>query len=136
MPHIFVPREIREGETRVAAVPETVQRLIRDGFEVTVERGAGVASMISDEAYERAGATLSDDAGFYAVGDRRYGASLLSDSESAVRAPDINATRASESVPARQEERQVPRRRTEWTALAAVALVLGELAYLRRRGDL
>ena len=69
MPHIFIPKEIREGETRVAAVPETVQRLIRDGFEVTVERGAGAESMISDEALEKAGATLSDGATCYAAAD-------------------------------------------------------------------
>ena len=46
MPSIFVPREIREGETRVAAIPETVQRLTRDGFSVSVQRGAGVRSVI------------------------------------------------------------------------------------------
>jgi len=61
MPHIFVPKETQAGETRVAVVPETVQRLIRDGFAVTVERGAGDASMIADAAFEKAGATLSDD---------------------------------------------------------------------------
>jgi len=69
MPHIFIPREIREGETRVAAVPETVQRLTRDGFEVTVERGAGAGAMISDEALEKAGARLSDDAAVYTEAD-------------------------------------------------------------------
>jgi NAD(P) transhydrogenase subunit alpha len=69
MPHIFVPKEIQAGETRVAAVPETVQRLIRDGFSVTVERGAGVASMIADPAFEKAGATLSDDAAACAAAD-------------------------------------------------------------------
>jgi NAD(P) transhydrogenase subunit alpha len=54
----------------VAAVPETVQRLIRDGFEVTVERGAGIRSMISDKSLEKAGATLADDAGSaYAAAD-------------------------------------------------------------------
>ena len=41
MPNVFVPREIRDGETRVAAVTETVQRLIRDGFSVTIQSGAG-----------------------------------------------------------------------------------------------
>jgi len=69
MPHIFVPKELREGETRVAVVPETVQRLLRDGFSVTVERGAGSASMIADEALEKAGATLADDAAAYAGAD-------------------------------------------------------------------
>jgi NAD(P) transhydrogenase subunit alpha len=62
MPSVFIPKEIREGETRVAVVPETVQRLIRDGFAVTVQSGAGVASIISDEALQKAGATLSGDA--------------------------------------------------------------------------
>jgi NAD(P) transhydrogenase subunit alpha len=61
MPNIFVPREIRDGETRVAAVTETVQRLIRDGFSVTVQSGAGVQSMISDEALQKAGAEIADD---------------------------------------------------------------------------
>jgi NAD(P) transhydrogenase subunit alpha len=61
MPNIFVPREIREGETRVAAVPETVQRLKRDGFSISVQRGAGVQSLIADEVFERAGARLSED---------------------------------------------------------------------------
>jgi NAD(P) transhydrogenase subunit alpha len=67
MPNIFIPREIRAGETRVAAVPETVQRLARDGFAVTVEKGAGAESMISDEAFEKVGATLSDAATAYAT---------------------------------------------------------------------
>jgi hypothetical protein len=58
----LIPKETREGETRVAVVPETVQRLILDGFAVTVEVGAGEGSMISDEALRKAGAELSDDA--------------------------------------------------------------------------
>jgi len=61
MPNIFVPSETQEGETRVAAVPETVQRLERDGFSVTVENGAGVSAMISNEALEKAGASISGD---------------------------------------------------------------------------
>jgi NAD(P) transhydrogenase subunit alpha len=61
MPNIFVPSETREGETRVAAVPETVQRLTRDGFLVTVENGAGVLAMISNEALQKAGASISAD---------------------------------------------------------------------------
>ncbi len=70
MPSIFVPREIREGETRVAAVPETVQRLTRDGFLVTVQSGAGVRSMFADEILQRAGASSSDDpAGAFAAAD-------------------------------------------------------------------
>jgi NAD(P) transhydrogenase subunit alpha len=61
MPNIFVPKEIREDETRVSAVPETVQRLLRDGFLVTVGNGAGVSAMISDEAFRKAGAKINDD---------------------------------------------------------------------------
>jgi NAD(P) transhydrogenase subunit alpha len=51
----------------VAAVPETVQRLVRDGFAVAVESGAGAESMISDEVLQKAGATLSDAAAAYAT---------------------------------------------------------------------
>ena len=70
MPNVFVPREIRDGETRVAAVAETVQRLIRDGFSVTVQSGAGASSMISDEVFKKAGAQLEDDpARAYAAAD-------------------------------------------------------------------
>lgn len=61
MPTIFVPKETRAGETRVAAVPGTVQRLVKDGFTVTIESGAGAGSMIADAAFEKAGATLTDD---------------------------------------------------------------------------
>jgi NAD(P) transhydrogenase subunit alpha len=70
MPSIFIPRETREGETRVAAVPETAQRLIRDGFTVGVQRGAGLGSRISDAVLEKAGAELVDDAvAAYAAAD-------------------------------------------------------------------
>jgi len=70
MPRIFVPRETRKGETRVAAVVGTVQRLVKDGFEVTVETGAGLGSMVSDESLAKAGATLVEDpAAGYAAAD-------------------------------------------------------------------
>ena len=38
---IGVPREIAEGESRVGLVPETVGKLVKDGFEILVETGAG-----------------------------------------------------------------------------------------------
>ncbi|MDQ3236925.1 MAG: NAD(P)(+) transhydrogenase (Re/Si-specific) subunit alpha, partial [Actinomycetota bacterium] len=38
---IGVPREVTEGERRVGLVPETIARLVKDGFEVLVETGAG-----------------------------------------------------------------------------------------------
>jgi len=57
---IAVPREAAAGEGRVALVPETVGRLVADGFEVVVERGAGAAAGYPDEGYGEAGATLRE----------------------------------------------------------------------------
>jgi H+-translocating NAD(P) transhydrogenase subunit alpha len=59
---IGVPREIAEGESRVGLVPETVGKLIKDGFEVLVETGAGRDYNL-DENYEEAGARIVSDAG-------------------------------------------------------------------------
>jgi NAD(P) transhydrogenase subunit alpha len=57
---IGVLKEARAGETRVAATPATVQQLLKLGYEVTVETGAGEASSFTDEAYVEAGATIGD----------------------------------------------------------------------------
>jgi H+-translocating NAD(P) transhydrogenase subunit alpha len=59
---IGVPREIAEGEERVGLVPETVGRLVKEGFEVLVETGAGRDYNL-DENYEEAGATVVENAG-------------------------------------------------------------------------
>jgi NAD(P) transhydrogenase subunit alpha len=56
--NIGVPLESGPGERRVAATPDTVQRLIRLGFEVKVQAGAGVGARLSDGQYEAAGATV------------------------------------------------------------------------------
>ncbi|HEV7503655.1 MAG TPA: Re/Si-specific NAD(P)(+) transhydrogenase subunit alpha [Thermoanaerobaculia bacterium] len=61
MAKVFIPRERRPGETRVAATPETVKRMLKQGLEVTVEQGAGAASLFSDRDYEAAGAHLVND---------------------------------------------------------------------------
>ena len=58
----FVPRETHPGETRVAATPDTVARLIKAGFAVTVESQAGANALIGDEAFTEAGATVVPDA--------------------------------------------------------------------------
>ena len=58
MTTIAVTKERRAGETRVAATPETVKKLIGAGFAVTVEAGAGTAASYPDADYEAAGATL------------------------------------------------------------------------------
>lgn len=59
---VAIPREIRRGERRVAATPETTARLIKLGFEVLVQRGAGEGASFTDEQYEKAGAQLVADA--------------------------------------------------------------------------
>lgn len=56
--HIGIPKETRDGETRVAATPETVKKYIGGKHTVVVERGAGDAARYPDDAYEAAGATL------------------------------------------------------------------------------
>jgi NAD(P) transhydrogenase subunit alpha len=59
---IGVPREIFAGEKRVATVPEVVEKIIKLGFSVTVESGAGAAASFPDEAYRAAGAGIADTA--------------------------------------------------------------------------
>jgi NAD(P) transhydrogenase subunit alpha len=59
---IGVPKEIRPGERRVAATPETVSRLIKLGFEVSIEKGAGAGAAFPDALYEKAGAAIIEAA--------------------------------------------------------------------------
>ena len=59
---IGIPREIFPGEKRVATVPEVVEKLIKLGFKVAVESGAGDAANFSDETYRTAGAEIIDGA--------------------------------------------------------------------------
>jgi len=59
---IAVLRERADGETRVAATPETVGKFVGLGASVTVEAGAGSQSRIPDADYVAAGATLTADA--------------------------------------------------------------------------
>src|SRR5487761_2194700 len=53
-------KESRAGETRVALTPAAVAALVGDGWEVVVQRGAGVLAHFRDESYASAGATLAD----------------------------------------------------------------------------
>jgi NAD(P) transhydrogenase subunit alpha len=55
---IGVPAETRPGETRVAATPETVKKMIAAGHAVLVQSGAGAAASMPDGDYAAAGATL------------------------------------------------------------------------------
>ena len=55
---IGIPAESRHGETRVAATPETVKKLVAGSHQVMVQSGAGLAASITDEAYVAAGAQI------------------------------------------------------------------------------
>jgi len=59
---IGVPREIFPGEKRVATVPDVVTKLVKLGFAVVVERGAGERADLSDQAYIDAGASIAPSA--------------------------------------------------------------------------
>jgi NAD(P) transhydrogenase subunit alpha len=59
---IAVTRETHPGETRVAATPESVRKLIAMGAEVVVQAGAGVGASVNDADYAAAGATIAPDA--------------------------------------------------------------------------
>ena len=60
---IGVPAETQAGESRVAATPETVKKLVALGHELRVQSGAGLAASVTDAAYEAAGAKVVDGAG-------------------------------------------------------------------------
>ncbi len=60
---IGVPKEIMPGEKRVAAIPETVARFVKRGWDVLVESNAGAGIYYSDADYEKAGARIAPDAG-------------------------------------------------------------------------
>ena len=58
MPRLLIPVESMPGETRVAATPDTVKKFVAFGCNVSVERGAGMASGYLDAAYAEQGAEL------------------------------------------------------------------------------
>lgn len=55
---IGVPKEIREGEKRVALMPDVIAKLIKSGVTVDIESGAGVHAQAADSDYKAAGATV------------------------------------------------------------------------------
>lgn len=57
---IGVPKEIVEGERRVALVPKEVAKLVGAGFEVQIESGAGDGAYFGDASYKEAGASIVD----------------------------------------------------------------------------
>ncbi|MEZ4318445.1 MAG: NAD(P)(+) transhydrogenase (Re/Si-specific) subunit alpha, partial [Myxococcota bacterium] len=67
---VAIPRETFPGERRVAATPDTVGRLLKLGFEVSVEAGAGVGAGFADALYEAEGAQVVAEVGaLYAEAD-------------------------------------------------------------------
>jgi NAD(P) transhydrogenase subunit alpha len=65
---VGIPAETRPGETRVAATPETVKKLVSAQHQVVVQAGAGISSSITDEAYAGAGAMLGSAADAFDAG--------------------------------------------------------------------
>jgi NAD(P) transhydrogenase subunit alpha len=66
---IGIPKEIHAGEKRVATVPEVAEKLIKLGFAVTVESGAGEGANFSDDTYREVGCEIADKAGVWAHSD-------------------------------------------------------------------
>lgn len=58
---VGIPKEIAPNELRVAATPKTVKRLIKQGFEVRIEKNAGELANFSDDEYKSAGAEIVSD---------------------------------------------------------------------------
>lgn len=59
---IGVPKEIHEGEKRVATTPEVAEKLRKLGYEVAIEKGAGETANFSDETYLEAGVEIVENA--------------------------------------------------------------------------
>lgn len=58
---IGIPKEIHQGEKRVATTPEAATQIIKLGFSVSIESGAGLNADISDEAYKQVGVEIIAD---------------------------------------------------------------------------
>ncbi|MCO6495039.1 MAG: Re/Si-specific NAD(P)(+) transhydrogenase subunit alpha [Bacteroidetes bacterium] len=59
---VGIPKELNSEESRVAATPKTVKRLMKQGFEVYIEKGAGLKSNFSDKEFEDSGAHIVNSA--------------------------------------------------------------------------
>lgn len=69
MTTVFIPKELRPGETRVAATPDSVKRMIKLGLKVTIEHGAGLSSSFSDHEFQHVGANMVSLANGFADAD-------------------------------------------------------------------
>jgi H+-translocating NAD(P) transhydrogenase subunit alpha len=59
---IGIPREVHTGENRVATTPEVAEKLIKLGFSVAIESGAGIGANFSDDAFRAVGVEIIPDA--------------------------------------------------------------------------
>lgn len=59
---VGIPKELNPDESRVAATPKTVKRLMKQGFDVYIEKGAGLKSNFSDQEFEESGAHIVNTA--------------------------------------------------------------------------
>jgi NAD(P) transhydrogenase subunit alpha len=87
---IGIPKEVHDGERRVATTPEVASQLIKKlGFEVAIQSGAGAAANFADSAYTEAGVTVVPDA-----------KTIWNDSDIIlkVRAPELNPDLYTEEV--------------------------------------
>ena len=66
---VGIPKEIYPHECRVAATPDTVEKMVKLGLEVVIEAGAGEASSFADAAYIEAGARIADATAVFAEAD-------------------------------------------------------------------
>ena len=56
---IGIPKEILEGENRVAIVPDVASKLIKSGFQINIEKDAGLKAGFTNDKYESAGVKIS-----------------------------------------------------------------------------
>ena len=59
---IAIPKELRDGETRVAMSPDMIKKLVAMGLEVMIETGAGNRAMLLDDLYRKAGGLIGANA--------------------------------------------------------------------------
>jgi NAD(P) transhydrogenase subunit alpha len=58
---IGIPREILEGENRVALVPDVASKLIKAGFQINIQKDAGLKAGFTNDKYESSGARIIDN---------------------------------------------------------------------------
>jgi len=118
---IGVPRETFAGEKRVATVPDVVEKLVKLGFGVHVETGAGAAANFDDASYEAAGARIAGGAAeLYAGSDMIFKVRAPTPDEIALMTP--GSTLVSFIWPAQNPELMQALARARLTVLAIDSL--------------